>query len=154
MTGPGDHLGDALSGLLDGELSVAAEAAARQHVDACDDCALELERVQAARAWVRNLPPVEPPFGFYERLLRDEGRRFRPAGWPVGAPIRRRVPAVAALTASAAAAMTLLYTAAPSESPVSPPVNQFIEAHATGASVGSDPLSGLAPIGVPVSFPR
>ncbi|MGH9224339.1 MAG: anti-sigma factor family protein [Acidimicrobiales bacterium] len=158
MTAPGDHLGDALSGLLDGELPTGAEAAARRHLTACHDCALELEAVQTARAWVRNLPPVEPPFGFYERLLlEDRGpapvRSLWPWPWP-GAMSRRRVPAFAAFTASAAAAVTLLGFASPSESPVSPPVNRLVEAHATGASVGSDPLSGLAPLGVPVSVRR
>ena len=156
VSGFGDHLGDALSGLLDGELSPAAEVAARQHVAACHDCALELERVQMARSWVRDLPPVEPPFGFYERLLREDRNlhRWRAAPrwpWHSASPMRVRV---AALTASAAAAVTLLGVASPSEPPVSPPVNRLVEAHATGASLGSDPLSGLAPIGVPVSFQR
>ena len=140
-----NHLGDALSGLIDGELSPEAELAARQHVATCHDCALELEAVQTARAWVRNLPPVDPPFGFYERMLRPGPARspFLPSGRRAG---------FAALTASAAAAVVLLGFASPSEAPVTPPMNQFIEAHATGASVGSDPLSGLAPIGVPVTF--
>jgi hypothetical protein len=50
--------------------------------------------------------------------------------------------------------VALLGFASPSETPVSPAVNRLVEAHATGASVGSDPLSGLAPIGVPISIRR
>ena len=145
---PGPHLGDALSGLLDGELPPAAEAAARQHLAGCHDCAIEYQAVQKARTWVRNLPEVDPPFGFYERLLRPESPVLRPVPWLWQT---RRRTGIAALGASAAAAVVLLGVASPSESPISPPVNQFVEAHATGAS---DPLSGLAPIVVPVSLQR
>lgn len=142
------HLGDLLSGLLDGELSPEAEAAAYQHVAACSRCTRELEDVRAARAWVRDLPAVEPPFGFYERMLRDARRARRPA-W--ASP--RRV-GVAALATSAAAAVALVGFATPQDAPVSPTVDVFVEAHATGASLQSDPLSRLAPIGVPVTFRR
>jgi anti-sigma factor RsiW len=145
-----DHLGDLLSGLLDGELSPGADAGARRHLEACHDCALELESVRRVRAWVRGLPPVEPPFGFYERLLGDEQRGLGTARWPWSSP---RV-GVAAFAASAAAAVVLLGLASPSEPPVTTPVSHFVEAHVTGASLGSDPLSGLAPIGVPVTFSR
>lgn len=147
--GPEEHLGDALSGLLDGELPGRVEASARSHLSACPDCADELGLVGAARTWVRALPEVEPPFGFYERLLRDdpEVARWRRA-WS-----SRRV-GVAALAASAAAAVALLGLGPSHEAPVSPPVGRLVEAHAAGASFGSDPLSRLAPIGVPVTFRR
>jgi anti-sigma factor RsiW len=130
-------------------LSAQAEAAARQHLAACRACARELEDVRMARTWVRALPPVEPPFGFFERMLRDWSRaRARPT-W--ASPRRVRV---AAATASAAAAVALLGFATPQDAPVSPAVDVFVEAHATGASMESDPLSRLAPIGVPVTLSR
>ena len=147
--GPGDHLGDALSGLLDGELPARVEASARSHLAACPDCAEELRLVGAARSWVRALPEVEPPFGFYERILRDDAEV---AGWRL-AWNRRRV-GVAALAASAAAAVALLGLSPPRETPVTPQVSPLVETHAANASFGSDPLSRLAPIGVPVTFRR
>ena len=150
----GDHLGDLLSALVDGELDPAQVAAAQAHVARCPSCAAELDDVTTARALVRGLPALDPPFGFYERILRDD-RVLRPtskaaragAGWTP-----RRVAAAA--FGSAAAAVMLLGLAPPRDTPVTPPVNSLVEAHATGASFGSDPLSRLAPIGVPVTFRR
>jgi anti-sigma factor RsiW len=147
------HLGDVLSGLLDGELTPSAEASARQHLDAC---ASELDDVRTARSWLRALPPVEPPAGFYENLLRDEAPEVRAAA-AVRAPSLMRPSArrkVLAVAGSAAAAVVLVTVAAPRQAPVSPSVNRMVEAHATGASLSSDPLSRLAPLGVPVSFRR
>jgi anti-sigma factor RsiW len=143
----GKHLGDLLSAVLDGELSRSAAAAATLHLSSCPTCAAELEDVRTAQVWVRALPTVEPPFGFLDRLALeppDAGRRRLPPRW-VG---------VAALAASAAAAFGLLGIAPPREAPVSPSVNRMVEAQATGASFAGDPLSRLAPIGVPVTFTR
>ena len=148
MTGAG-HLGDLLSALVDGELTPTDAAAAQAHVAQCPQCASELDDVTTARSFVRGLPQLDPPFGFYERILRDERRLtvLGGGGWTA-----RRVAAAA--FGSAAAAVVLLGLAPPRDTPVSPPVNSLVEAHATGASFGSDPLSRLAPIGVPVTFRR
>ena len=144
------HLGDALSALLDGELPRPQEEAARAHLARCHDCAEELLAVREARTWLRGLPPVEPPFGFYERMLR---------GAPVAVPrfaqpsaLRRR--AGMAAVGAAAAAVTVLGIGSPSPRPISPSVPRLVEAHATSASVGADLLSKLAPVGVPVSLGR
>jgi len=146
----GDHLGDLLSALVDGELSPAQSAAAQAHVARCPSCAAELDDITTARALVRALPALEPPFGFYERILRGDRRQApAPSRW---AWTNRRVAAAA--VGSAAAAVVLLGLAPPHDTPVTPPVNALVEAHATGASLGSDPLSRLAPIGVPVTFRR
>lgn len=144
-----EHLGDLLSALLDGELAPSMAATARAHVEACPACSGELEDVRTARSWVRGLPPAEPPAGFYERMLREE-----PPGVlrPVRTASTRKK--VLAFAGSAAAAVALVSVAAPRQSPVSPSVNRMVEAHATGASLSSDPLSRLAPLGVPVSFRR
>lgn len=144
------HLGDVLSALLDGELPAAQQELVRAHVDACPGCAEELAAVDQARTWVRSLPPVEPPFGFYERMLLDQRQiaaamRARPG-------VRRRA-GLAALGVAAAAA-TVLGIGSPSHRPVSPSVPRLVEAHATSASVGADLLSKLAPVGVPVTFGR
>ena len=55
------HAGDLLSALLDGELDAAEAARVRAHVDGCRDCRAELDAVTAARSWVRELAPVDPP---------------------------------------------------------------------------------------------
>lgn len=150
--GRSDHLGDALSALLDGELPAVHEQAARAHLTGCPDCAQELNEVGQARSWVRGLPAVDPPFGFYERILLD---RSPAAAGPFGrrATLRRRA-GLAAAAAAAAAAVTVLGVGSPGARPISPAVPQLLEAHAAGALAGADLLSKLAPMGVPVSFGR
>jgi anti-sigma factor RsiW len=147
-TAPGGrHLGDLLSALLDGELSRSAEAAAQAHLATCQTCRAELEDVRLAQSWVRRLPSAEPPLGYLERLAVEPPEESR----------RRLAPRwvnVAALAASAAAAVGLLGLAPPRDAPVSPRFDRMVEAHATGASLSSDPLSRLAPIGVPITFSR
>ncbi len=147
------HLGDSLSALLDGELSPGEQEVARAHLAACPSCAEELSAVGQARSWVRGLPQVDPPFGFYERMLLDRplpAAAF--AGVPLGArPSLRRRAGLAALGA-AAAAVTVLGVGSPAARPVNPSMPQLVKAHATSASVGADLLSKLAPMGVPVSF--
>jgi hypothetical protein len=61
---------------------------------------------------------------------------------------------MAALAGSAAAALAVVGLATPREAPVSPSVARLVEAHATGASLEGDPVSRLAPLGVPVNFRR
>ena len=147
--GAGPHLGDTLSALLDGELPVHLADQARAHLAACPSCADELTEVSQARAWVRALPAVEPPFGFYERLLLD---RREPATTAFGARSSLRRRAGLAALGAAAAAVTVLGVGSPAPRPVSPTVPQLVEAHATSASVGADLLSKLAPVGIPVSL--
>ena len=145
------HLGDLLSGLLDAELSPSEEAVAREHLASCRQCAIELEHISAARSWVRSLPPIEPPLGFIERLIREqEAPSFHLAGMRRG--WASRWAGVAAFAASAAAAIAIVSVVSPQEPAVRPPVGQLVEAHATGASLSGDPLSRLAPAGVPISF--
>jgi anti-sigma factor RsiW len=147
-TRPGSrHLGDLLSALLDGELPRSAQEAARLHLAGCPSCRAEMDDVRVAQGWVQGLPAAEPPFGFLERLTLqppDEIGRRQPPRW-LG---------VAALAASAAAAFGLLGVAPPQQAPIRPSVDRMVEAHATGASLSGDPLSRLAPIGVPVTFRR
>ena len=145
------HLGDAISALLDGELAPAQEQVARSHLAACPDCTRELAAVGQARSWVRALPPVDPPFGLYERMLLD---RQPGLSGVLGDRLTLRRRAGLAAAGAAAAAVTVLGVGSPSPRPVSPAVPRLVEAHATSASVGADLLSKLAPVGVPVSFRR
>ncbi len=167
-----DHLGDALSGLLDGELAADQAQAARSHLGGCPSCAEELLAVGQARTWLRALPPVEAPFGFYERLApmwpapaptrqerrlspfeaRQKPSSFRHQAPPERANLRRRAGLVAVGAAAATAAV--LGVGTPRESPVSPSAPQVARAHGNSPSVATDVLSKLAPMGVPVSFRR
>jgi anti-sigma factor RsiW len=154
------HLGDALSALLDGELAPPQAEAARAHIVSCAECAGELEAVSQARSWVRALPPVEPPFGFYERML--AGRGPVTVATPVllsppvplrATPSLRRRAALAAFGA-AAVAVTVLSVGSPQQSPVVPSVPHLVAAHATSASVNADLVSKVAPMAVPGSLRR
>ena len=55
------HLGELLSGYLDGEVSSEESAAVREHLGDCGACRDELQAVMEARAAVRALPLLEPP---------------------------------------------------------------------------------------------
>ncbi len=150
MTDPG-HLDDLLSALLDGELGPAEESAATAHLTGCPACTAELEAIGTVRRAVRSLPAVDPPFGFYERMLLPGA-----GGGSFGAPPPwwrdRRKAVAAALVGSAAVSVGFLGVSSPTPQPVRPSVASLIEAHATSASVTGDVLSTLTPAGVPVSF--
>lgn len=159
--GPAGHLGDALSALLDAELLPVHVEAVRAHLARCQQCGEELLAVGQARAWVRALPPVDTPPGFYGRLASEwsvgAGRpvpsSFGRSGPPVvgRARLRRRVGLVAVGTAAAAAAV--LGVGVPRESPP-PPVARSPQAWSGSPSAATDVLGKLAPMGVPVSFGR
>jgi anti-sigma factor RsiW len=174
MSGAFGHLGDALSALLDGELAPAQQDAARAHLSVCADCSRELAAVGQARTWIRALPPVDPPFGFYERMLLDH-HPARPAALGArgaafgstniaafaGRPafearptttLRRR--AGAAAFGAAAVAVTVLNVGSPNPRPAGPAAPHLVQARATSGSVSVDLLSKLAPVGVPVSYRR
>jgi hypothetical protein len=125
-------------------------------------CGAESIAVTQARSWLRGLPPVEPPADFYVRLFAAGAGEAHDAGEAPGArgaavtslvvARRSRVRAgVAAMAACAAATVVVLGLASPHESPTTPPVTRFIEAHATAVG-GGDPVSQLAPAVVPVAF--
>jgi anti-sigma factor RsiW len=134
------HPGDLLSALLDGELTPAEEAGVRAHVDACADCQRELQRIGEARTFVRDLPDVDPPFGFYERMVLPKYRWAR-AG-------------VAALAGAAAVSVAVMAFAAPREPHVTPHVAQLVDTHTASASTSGDPISEITPAAAPVSFKR
>lgn len=136
--GGAGHAGDALSALLDGRLDAADERVVRAHLAGCPACAAELRDVELARSWLRALPAVDPPFGFYERLLGSRRRRW----------------GAASLAAAAAASVAFVSVLPAREAPVKPAVASLIRTHAVTASVDGDPVSQLATAGVPVTFRR
>ncbi len=66
----GQHLDDVLSAYLDDELTAAERDEVEAHLNACAECRSDLEAEADVRRLVRELPAVDPPFGFYERILR------------------------------------------------------------------------------------
>lgn len=132
----GEHGGDALSALLDGELGPEEERALLAHLSACAACAADLEAERSVRSAVRRLPVVEPPFGLYERLLLRQSRRR----------------GLVAAAGGVAASLALVVLATPRPSTVDPPVPDLVEVHAAASSRTGDPVSQLAPAGVPVTF--
>lgn len=71
MTGPDGHLDDVLSAYLDDEVTATERVAVEAHLSACAECRSDLEAEREVRALLRDLAPVDPPLGFYERILRD-----------------------------------------------------------------------------------
>lgn len=137
MTGPGGHLGDVVSALVDGQLAPAEEAGARAHLAACPACAADVETTAVLRALVRGLGPVHP---------------LRPLLAVAPAP---RLPTRAAgMVAAAAAAVALLVLSGvqPHEQG-GPQVAQLVQVHST-SPVNLDPMSQLAPAVLPVSLDR
>jgi anti-sigma factor RsiW len=158
VTGPtapgrGDHLGDRLSGLIDGELDEAEAEDARRHLAGCPGCSGELQAVTEARSWLRQLPAVEPPVELRQRLLAADPSLVASHGRVLVVPLRGRRAAVAAVAGLAAAAAAVLGLLPAPDPPAEPQVTRLVEAHAT-AGQGTDPLSRLVPVGVPVSFGR
>jgi anti-sigma factor RsiW len=78
-----EHLDDVLSAYLDDELAPDERRGVDAHLAACPECRSDLEAERDVRQLVRDLPAVDPPFGFYERMLRDGPEESR-------APAKRR----------------------------------------------------------------
>jgi hypothetical protein len=84
MSGALSHLDDLLSAYVDGQLTVEERAVVDAHVAVCPTCRRELAATRQAKAWVSGLPAAEPPFGFYDRMLRDRaGPQTRRQRWPM-----------------------------------------------------------------------
>jgi hypothetical protein len=127
------HLGDALSGLLDGELGEAEAADARRHLERCAACRGELAAVDAARRAVRALPMLAPPPGLFE---------VRRLPWWRG-------PAVGTVAAAAAAWLVVLGLGAGPDPRTAPALAGLLAGHRSAtASVGA-PLAGA--LAVPVT---
>ena len=123
----GDHADDALSALVDGELTPEEEAAVREHVAGCQACADELEGIRRSRRVVRLLPAVDVPEDVTSRLLAiDDRRGSRTEVSVLGS--RRRLAAAVAVAASVAA-LALVGGPAHGESTVTASLAGAVEAH-------------------------
>jgi hypothetical protein len=114
---PGDDWRDLLSALLDGELPPDEEARVQDLVAGSPEAQEELAALAQVRTLVRELPPVDPPFGFFERLGRPE-RHPRHVGAKLGGAL-----------AAAAAAIVLVVGITPATDPIVPPVAAYAERH-------------------------
>jgi predicted anti-sigma-YlaC factor YlaD len=132
MTGP--HLGDLLSALADGELTRADVLRAEDHLAGCPACRAERDATLRMHELVAGLPLIDPPASVWALMLPSARRR-----WPV-----------AWAGAAAAAAALVVLSASPSHHRVTPPLATYVQVHA--ASSGQDPVSGLAPMAIPVSL--
>jgi len=95
------HVHDRLNEHLDGDLSMAEQAAVEAHLAHCDDCADELRALRGIVALLRDLPDPEVPVDFAARIAQriesGEGRRVSRI-----ATFTRRSRAAGVITALAA----------------------------------------------------
>lgn len=138
-TMPPDDWRDLLSALLDGELEAGDEARVRDLVAGSPEAQEELAALAQVRTWVRDLPAVDPPFGFYERLLQPARAERRPRH--IGAK-------VASAIAVAAAAIVLIVGITPAADSVVPPVAAYASRH-----MEMDPTAEPASVTEPASEP-
>jgi len=111
------HLGELLSAHLDGELTADETATVEAHLADCSSCRDELDATRGVRSKVRDAPPIEAPFGFYERLARPS-RSARPS--------RRVWPALSSVAAIAAAWVAVVgFATTPQRPDVKPPVDEL-----------------------------
>jgi len=124
-----DARDDALFGLLDAylddELTATERSAVESLLERRSDARAELAAIDRVRSLVRGLPQVEPPFGFYERLVRSS----------------RRAPGMVVATVGAvAAAIVLILAVTPVVDRVAPPVDDLAARHTMlAASTGEMP---------------
>lgn len=107
---------DELLALRDGE----GTAAARTHMQACEECAGELERLHQVRAQLRALPGLSPPRGLWPRVA-ERIRRRR---------VRRRFGYGAAGLAAAAVLLSWIVVNDATRAPAVDPVDGWrVEAY-------------------------
>lgn len=139
----GEHPQDLLAAYGDGELGVAERMAVAAHLTGCRACRAEVSDALEIRALVRSLPNVEPPEGFYERVL-----AAGPA--PRGRVHRRARAAAVNLVAAGALWIGVLGVLGVRDgTSITPDLRSLLGQHTTLATVGS---AATAP--VPVAAPR
>ncbi len=128
MTERSDHLDAVVSAYLDDELTSTERLAVEAHLADCAECRSDLDAEREVRLLLRNLPAVEPPFGFYERTLRDG-----PASGETPVRKRRIRFGLANIAATAAAWLLILGVANLNGGggSVDPTTSGYVSAHAS-----------------------
>lgn len=134
-----EHPLEAISALADGQLPPDEAAAVEAHVAACPPCQAVLRRARVVVELMRSLPPVEPPTGFFDGVVRLgplSRRRLH----------RERRMAVIAASVVAAALVVALGGAPlrPTTAVVGPALGQLVEAH-NGAAALERPVAANVP---------
>lgn len=168
----GEHPGDELSALLDGELDAGEAGLVRAHVQGCLMCAEELEGVRSARRALRTLPGAEPPPGFLDRVVAAVAAGEDGDGAEVAAVVplaqrrhRRRqgaVRAAASVAASVAMVVAIGTIGPPAYGPrVDAAVGRHVEslsamsaAGVVNAGAAPDPLPAPEPVTATTAPPR
>lgn len=149
---PSVHVGDLISGRLDGEVEVDLRPGIDAHLAACPACAAEHDEVAWSRTALRALPTLDPP----EDVLRPAWAWPSPPARSPRVQVRPRTRQLLAATAAVAAAgvgvLGLVGREGPAD-PSRPAVASFVSQHST-SSPGPDAVSGLAPAAMPISFSR
>jgi hypothetical protein len=132
VTGPADDRLELLDAYLDDELTVDERRAVDELLASSAEARAELADIRRVRSLVRDLPDVDAPFGFYERMTR---------------PKRRRAPGVVfAAVGAAAAAVVLIVALAPVGDRFAPPVDDVALDHVQLVSAASAVPEDLTPI--------
>jgi anti-sigma factor RsiW len=127
----GEHLDDVLSAYLDGELTPDEQGDVDAHLATCAECRADLDAEADVRQLLRDLPAVDPPFGFYERILRDGPEASR-------APDKQRrlrfgLGSIAAAVACWLLILGLVNVNSASAS-IDPETDTYLSAHAAASS--------------------
>lgn len=144
---------DALSAYLDGECD--AEERTRIEARLADDAQwrAELDGIRTVRDALRALSWPEPPTGFVAgpagevggEVVAIDARRTRTRR-------ARRARSVAAVGVAASIAVAFAVATPSSSNDVAPQLATMSDQHASANAASADPISSLAPVGVPVTF--
>lgn len=137
MTKPDDTV-ELLDAYADGELTDAERTEVEALLERSPEARAELADIERVRGLVRDLPEVDAPFGFYERLRRPDPSHQRSRR-------RRRAPGVVfASIGAVAAAVVLVVAIAPVGHRLAPPVEDLSQRHAMLASATQEVPEGYA----------
>lgn len=122
------HPDDLVSAFVDGELEPTTAARVRAHLARCEPCRLEAEAVEAARAWVRQLPGVDPSGAVGGFLARHQ--RVVRAG-------------AVFVVASTVVAVALAVSASVLRPEVVPPIDSMVAVH---AAANPEQMAGITAV--------
>jgi anti-sigma factor RsiW len=150
---------DLLSAYVDGELDADTHAAVEARLGRSPAWRAVLAEIQAAKAAVRALPAVDLPAEAWDQLLARVAQD-EPVAVPPPPPSvawsrtwldrfrERPVRWAGAMAGAAAAAVVVAALILPGPHQVTPKVSAFSTEQQTRASLGGDPVSSLAGLGI------